>query len=146
MSFFLPAFALVVGEEGGFSKDAHDAGNWTGGKAGVGTFRGTKYGISAAANPTLDIEALTLDQARQIYQARYWTPLELDTQPWSVAILLFDGAVNQGQNWAKTLPRDALKIAVLRALRYAKNPDFLLYGDGWMTRLFTIFKAAQVTP
>lgn len=146
MSFFPAAFALVVGEEGGFSKDAHDAGNWTGGKAGVGTFRGTKYGISAAANPNLDIEALTLSQAQQIYLQRYWTPLELDVQPWSIALIKFDAAVNNGQNWARNLPNDSLEIAVLRALRYAEHPQFSLYGKGWFTRLFTIFKAAQSTP
>ena len=37
----------------------------------------TKYGISAAAHPGLDIKGLTLGQAKQIYLDDYWTPYRL---------------------------------------------------------------------
>jgi len=61
MDTFDQAFALVVGIEGGFSTDQNDPGNWTSGKVCIGEFKGTKYGISAASYPHLDIPNLTPD-------------------------------------------------------------------------------------
>ena len=58
---FEDAFARLIGNEGEFDDSPKDRGNWTGGAIGVGELRGTKYGISAAAFPTLDIKAITLD-------------------------------------------------------------------------------------
>lgn len=71
-SAFDAAFALTVGEEGGFSQDPRDGGNWTGGAPGKGSLRGTKYGISAASYPTLHIDALTLADAKAIYRRDFW--------------------------------------------------------------------------
>ena len=67
---FDTAFANVIGLEGGYTDDPRDRGNWTGGTVGQGKLRGTKYGISAAAFPTLDIANLTLDAAKAIYRAK----------------------------------------------------------------------------
>lgn len=144
--YFLAAFAIVVGEEGGLSMDPTDPGNWTGGRAGAGLLRGTKYGISAGAFPQLDIASVTLPQSQQIYYDKYWTPLNLDSRPWACALLIFDAAVNQGQNWAKTLPADPVEICVARAMHYAIADNWRRFGSGWMRRLFTIFQKSQVTP
>jgi lysozyme family protein len=70
--FFPRAFAALIGPEGDYSAVREDPGNWTGGAVGHGLRRGTKYGISAASFPTLDIQGLTLEQARAIYRALYW--------------------------------------------------------------------------
>jgi hypothetical protein len=51
-------FEQTIGLEGGFSRDADDNGSWTGGRKGLGDLKGTKYGISAAQYPSLDIEHL----------------------------------------------------------------------------------------
>jgi lysozyme family protein len=134
MSFFDAAFEIVVGIEAGLIDDPKDPG-------GV-----TKYGISQRAYPHLDIANLTLKQAKAIYFQDYWTPSGCDGMSWELAICVFDAAVNQGQNYAKLLPKDPVEIMAQRALRYARNPDFPGYGHGWMRRLFTIFKKAQVTP
>ncbi|EFH11613.1 glycoside hydrolase family 108 protein [Teichococcus cervicalis] len=93
---FEAAFEVLIGHEGGLSMVASDPGNWTGGKVGSGQLRGTRYGISAAAFPTLDIASLTLDQARAIYRAMYWQPLGADDFPPATALVLFDSAVNNG--------------------------------------------------
>lgn len=90
------AFALTVAAEGGFSIVRSDPGNWTGGAVGKGLLHGTKYGISAASFPTLDIAALTLEQAQSIYQARYWLAARCDLMPPMLAALVFDAAVNNG--------------------------------------------------
>ena len=134
MSFFDAAFLLVVGEEGGYVNDPRDPGGET------------KYGISKRAYPALDIANLTLDQAKAIYRKDYWDALELGTKPWSIALLQFDAAVNQGQNFARRLSNMDVECAVERALRYAESLQFSIYGKGWMTRLFRVFKLSQVTP
>ena len=96
MTAFEQAFTIVVGTEGGFGCDAADRGNWTGGACGVGTLRGTKYGISAAAYPALDIANLTLDQSQELYKSDYWDKIRGDDLHPAFALLVFDAAVNNG--------------------------------------------------
>ncbi len=163
MTVFDTAFADVVGVEGGYTNDSRDPGNWTGGKVGAGVLRGTKYGISAASFPTLDIASLTLDQAKAIYHPKYWVPIAGDSLPPPVALVLFDCAVNQGLGAASIILQAALGVAqdgaigpvtVAAAARYANAPtpqvieicarralryaagDVATYGLGWFRRLF----------
>lgn len=100
---FEDAFARVIGNEGGLSMSPKDRGNWTGGRIGSGQLRGTKYGISAAAFPTMDIEAVTLDQARRIYRDKYWSAAGCDQVPEALKFPLFDLAVNSGPGQAARL-------------------------------------------
>jgi len=143
MNYFDRAFAIVVGEEGVFSTDRSDPGNWTSGKVGEGEFKGTKYGISAAAYPDLDIASLTLDTAKSLYKRDRWDYCGCDAMTWARAICVFDCAVNQGQNFARTLPTDPVQIMTMRAMRYTHSPLWPRDGHGWITRLFTIFAQAQ---
>ncbi len=121
MTTFDQAFTYTVGNEGGFTKDPNDKGNWTGGSVGVGVLKGTKYGISAASYPTLDIENLTIDQAKAIYQRDFWNKFLINTvtDP-NIAIKIFDLVVNAGAN---------AEAVVQLALR-AYQPDLEL--DGYM--------------
>lgn len=96
MDVFAYCFAAVVGAEGGYTANPEDAGNWTGGRVGIGRCAGTKYGISAASFPGTDIAALTLDGARAIYRTRYWAAIDGDSLPPPLALLVFDCAVNNG--------------------------------------------------
>jgi lysozyme family protein len=99
---FDTAFDRLIGSEGRFSIRRSDPGNWTGGKVGVGELKGTKYGISAATYPKLDIRNLTLGDARAIYRADFWR----NDFPPALAFQLFDAAVNHGAgNAAKILQR-----------------------------------------
>lgn len=108
MSGFDNAFEYVVGREGVFDDDPDDTGNWTGGKYGVGELKGTKYGISAAAYPSLDIKNLTMDQAKEIYWRDYWQKAGCDSLSDPLALCVFDAAVNQGVGRAiKCLQRAA---------------------------------------
>lgn len=96
MTVFDQALAVVIGHEGGFSAERADAGNWTGGRVGAGVLRGTKFGISAAAYPTIDIGGLTPEGAAAIYRADYWSRIDGDRLPPPLALLVFDAAVNNG--------------------------------------------------
>lgn len=155
------AFELVVGHEGGFTNDSRDRGNWTSGKIGVGTLKGTKYGVSAMAYPTLDIRNLTLDQAKEIYRRDYWSKVAGDDLPLPLAFLTFDAAVNHGvsqgakflqaavgahQDGAigpRTLERvrakdvaEAVEVfAVERQLFYTRISTWGTFGKGWTRRL-----------
>ncbi len=103
------AFDRVVSHEAGFQKIFLDRGNWTGGRVGSGKLRGTKYGISAAAYPDLDIENLTLDDVRRIYRRDYWMPIRGDELPLPLVSQVFDMSVHSGPGAAiKTLQRALL--------------------------------------
>jgi lysozyme family protein len=96
MSDFDWIFDFVVSSEGGFTDNPADPGNWTGGKVGAGLCRGTKFGISAAAHSDLNIKSLTLDEAKALYQREYWDRVDGDRLPDSIALLVFDAAINNG--------------------------------------------------
>ncbi len=115
---FNDAFAYVVGEEGKLSLDPNDPGNLTGGQVGDGVLRGTKYGISAAAYPHLDIPNLSLETARQLAKTKYWDVLDGDSIPYGVALLMFDFGYNAGD-------REAVVVAQ-RALFPGMRPDGIL--------------------
>ncbi len=100
MTAFEQAFAIVVGHEGCYGVERADPGDWTGGAIGKGQLRGTKFGISAAAYPDLDIAGLTLEQAGDIYRRDYWNRIAGDALPRPLALLVFDAAVNNGSERA----------------------------------------------
>lgn len=56
----------------------------------------TRYGISQSAYPDVDIDALTLTQAREIYYRDYWLPSGCPQLPDIVAALVFGAAVHHG--------------------------------------------------
>ncbi len=106
-SSFEQAFAVVVGHEGGFDATRADPGNWTGGRVGAGELRGSKFGISAAAYPMLDIASLALADAQAIYRRDYWDRIAAERLQPPLALLLFDAAVNNGGDraarWLQTI-------------------------------------------
>jgi lysozyme family protein len=109
---FEQAFACVIGSEGGFSSVASDPGNWTGGACGKGTLRGTNWGISAAAYPSLDIQALTQSDAQAIYRRDYWDRFGGDQLPAPLALLVFDASVNNGVSRAARWLQQAIGTTV----------------------------------
>jgi len=123
------AFDNTLGYEGVMSTDRDDPGNYTP----DGTFKGTKFGISARAYPNIDIENLTLEKAKQIYRLDYWEKPGFDKLPESVAIQVFDGAVNSGVRasimWlqrAVQTTADGIIGPVTVARSYAVAPDTII--------------------
>jgi lysozyme family protein len=111
------ALKLIFGREGGFQNDPDDPGNWTGGECGEGAQKGTKYGISAASYPWLDIENLTILKASEIYNSDYWAPLRLySLSNQSIATEILDTAVNCGVVTAAKIWQKALNMT-----NYPKN-------------------------
>lgn len=78
----------------------------------------TKYGISQNAYPTLNIAALTLDQARAIYRRDYWDKIKGDQiLSQDNALALLDYAVNAGtgkaiQDSQRVLNQAGARLAV----------------------------------
>ena len=158
------SFENVIGVEGGYTQDPKDTGNWTGGREGVGKLSGTKYGVSAASYPSLDIKSITLDDAKAIYYRDYWQVINGDAFPFSISNALFDCAVNSGCSSATKLLQRSLGVVsdgkigkqtiaaaqakdqtellidflTARAVFYARLAKFELYGKGWMKRLFIV--------
>jgi len=165
MDAFLDAFSWTVGVEGGFDNSARDPGNWTGGAIGEGILKGTKYGISAASYPNLNIASLTLDQAEAIYRQDYWAKIPAYLSYW-ISRAVFDGAVNHGversiillQTAIKTTPdgvfgpesqaayqaMDEIDIYFSylnqRLILYRGLSDFTYFAAGWFGRLLALAK------
>jgi lysozyme family protein len=93
---FNEAFIILFKNEGTLSIDKNDPGNWTSGAVGHGVLKGSKYGISAATYPDLDIPNLTIDDAKLIYKRDFWDKLKLDRLPNDISFDMFDCAVNAG--------------------------------------------------
>jgi len=152
------AFAFAVSVEGGHSNDPQDPGGET------------KFGISKKSFPSLDIAALTIDDAKKIYKKDYWDIHSLDALPPDVALCVFDAAVNQGGGAAVEMLQDALRMVntdgvmgaktiaacksmapsyivqefiVRRFHRYVLTANYSTYGRGWSARLVKLARVAQ---
>jgi hypothetical protein len=138
------AIEFVLRWEGGFSADKNDPGNYTGGKVGVGEFKGTKFGISAGSYPTVDIVNLTKEQAVQIYERDYWQRSGADKLPWPLNLVVFDSAVNAGvgkaQRWLQQSESSAYRYLALRLEFYTKIDGWRLYGAAWSRRVADLMK------
>ncbi len=157
---FDQAFEIVVGHEGGYVNDPQDPGGET------------KFGISKASYPNLDIAALTIEQATEIYRKDYWQAARCDDFPELLRLPLFDSTVNQGLRGAITLLQEILRVDVdgiigpktlnaalkadarelvldffsYRALKYVNTRNFDRFGRGWMRRMFSIAMELNTTP
>jgi len=95
----------------------------------------TKFGISKVANPDIDVANLTEDEAREIYEERYWNVLDEDDQNWDS----FQRVVHQGvsaYNKAKGLSEeDRVAADVDKFIRIAENDSSQRkYLNGWINR------------
>lgn len=112
MTAFDRCFTILLGNEGGFTKDPKDRGNWTSGKVGEGVLKGTNWGIAALSYPSLDIEHLTQEQAKAIYKRDFWDNIGLDAVDDEIAFQMFDAAVNHGIRKSIKLAQEALQTTV----------------------------------
>lgn len=90
MSDITQSIRLTLVHEGGFQNDSKDAGNWTGGKVGVGELVGTKYGITPQDMPGVDIKNITEQDAINYYNEHYVKPLYTSITSQAVLDKLFD--------------------------------------------------------
>lgn len=170
---FEKCFDRVIGHEGRFQDLPNDRGNWTGGKVGSGTLKGTKFGISAMTYPHEDIEGMTEERAKQIYYKDWWVKLGMDQFKPALSYQMFDAAINHGMsNATKMLQRavgvpddgiigrvtrrgiDIMTLDDVLMCFLAERLDFMTYvgtwqtfGKGWARRIALNLKiAAEDTP
>jgi len=162
--------AFTLGAEGGYTNNPADPGNWTGGVVGHWELRGTKFGISAAAYPKLDIANLTEAMAEEIYRRDYWTQLHAEALPLPIALVAFDAAVNAGPHrailWLQQAAGQELdgvigeatgaalcagnpvmmaREALVRRLDfYTRLPAWANFGLGWTRRVIAL--AGEIGP
>lgn len=158
------AIAFVLHQEGGYTAGNHDD---PGGE--------TNFGITKRSYPQVNIAALTREAAITIYRRDFWEPLNLDLLPAGLAVMLFDGAVNQGPGSIKGFIRDLQgllgiardgaigpqtanacrnidparllrRLCVLRAIRYTQAANFKSYNATWFDRLFECFDYCEGLP
>jgi lysozyme family protein len=149
---FEACLPFIFREEGGFTKDPHDPGNWTGGKVGKGVLKGTNFGIAASSHPSIGIASLTKAEAAKLYRIEYWNPCNCDHLAAGVDLVVIDVAVNSGVGRGRTF-RDATawivepgkRIDALSDKRrafYKGLKTFSRYGKGWLGRVARIQAAA----
>jgi lysozyme family protein len=122
---------LIDNWEGGYSNDPNDPGGET------------KFGISKAGCPDVDIKHLTRDQAIAIYYRDYWAKYKLDTRIGDPALRAkcFNMGVLMGPVTALAL---ALKCKDVGEFRdecekhfraiAAEHPNLARYLNGWLRR------------
>lgn len=118
MNNFDKAFEELIGAEGGYVNDPFDKGGET------------KFGISKRSYPDVDIENLTLEDAKKIYYRDYWDNerLRLDRfLNYAIALEIFDTAVNMGLYTSAVIFQKSLNALN----RNERNYDDLEV-DGWI--------------
>lgn len=70
----------------------------------------TKYGIAKNDNPSIDISSLNFNSAMAIYWNKYWLTTHCDQLPNRIAVLTFDGSVNNGPRTAAKFLQQAIGV------------------------------------
>lgn len=103
----------------------------------------SKFGINQSANPDIDVQNLTREQAIQVYKQRYWDAIGADALPENMRLAAFDTAVNFGVTKARAMLEQAAgdprKLADLRAAEHDRlvsaDPNtYGRYAEGWKQR------------
>lgn len=153
MNNFETAVNLTLEKEGILSDHKDDAGGLT------------KYGISQAAYPGLDIASLTKADAIAIYKRDYWDKAQCEEIPYPLDIMLFDTAVNHGVTAAVKILQESLGITadgvigqetraaarkannsiytvfmINRLYAYTKAKSWPTFREGWKNRLVQLAK------
>lgn len=105
----------------------------------------TKFGISQAANPDVDVPNLTKDQAIDLYYDRYWKKSgaeKIAANDPRAAEIIMDTAVHHGPpaainmfEQAKGDPARLLDIREERLRAQANQPGQKKFGGGWESRI-----------
>lgn len=155
MNPFETAYRIVLAQEVPFG--SKDGGLNTVSDDDGGT---TKWGISSAYHPGIDIAHLSEADAFAIAEHDYWKPCRCSELPWPVALVMFDAAFNAGPKDAVKFLQKALRITVdgvignetmkavwegisaeviclfqaERLYAASQDPDWIKFGRGWLRR------------
>jgi lysozyme family protein len=105
MDIFDYSFELVLEFEGGYSNSPHDGGGRT------------YLGVSERAHPELWRDGKpTREQAMTLYRDHYWDRCRCDKMPGSIAVPVFDMAVNAGVSRSVKTLQSALGTVLVDSL------------------------------
>ena len=156
VDYFNEAVETIFKHEGGYVNIPSDPGGET------------KYGISKRQYPSIDILNLTKDQAKRIYRNDYWNACSCGSMPQTIALAVFDSAVNQGVRAASRMIQTAAHVKAdgvigpktlaainkrnpeqllewfmtERILRYTSTQNFAVFGRGWIRRTLSVMREA----
>lgn len=127
---FNMADTFVAGIEGGYVPN-------DGGKG------PTNKGINQRANPDVNVRNLTDEAASMLRKQRYWDAIGADQLPAPTAMVAYDAAINQGQQYAKKLLEETGGDPALMLYQREKdyrdlaksNPIHAKSLKGWLHRL-----------
>ena len=128
---FDTAFEFILRWEGEYVNDPNDPGG------------ATKYGISSRSYPNLDIENLTVYDAKGIYYKDYWLRSGCDELTPPMDIIIFDTSVNMGVSRAKGFLNESTDwrdYLLLRLYTYSQFKQAPLYFRGWANRTLDLYK------
>jgi lysozyme family protein len=155
---------MVLKAEGGYVNNPADPG----GATNMGITQRTLADFREADVTEEDVRSMTRAEAREIYRARYWTPMRCDDLPAGIDLMVFDFGVNAGPGRSlKLLQRGVgvaadgsvgpITLAAVRACRaadligrmaearlaYYRGLDgFPTFGRGWTRRVDQTRQAA----
>ena len=117
---FTAATTFTKGEEGGYTTDPRDSGNWSSGVCGQGTLIGSNMGVGAPAlcswlgtTPTpAYMKALPVATYNAIATARYWRCMGCDQLPAGIDLSVFDSGWNRGDGSAVRLLQELVGVEI----------------------------------
>ncbi len=154
---FEKAVILILAYEGAYGNDSRDKGGET------------KYGISKARFPHVDIKNLSINGAKALYHEHFWSAFSCGNLPWPLAFAMFDcyvqfnpinpikwlqtavGATADGKLGPQTFKaanatsdpiEAALRVMCQRAEYRLKHPEYDYFGKGWRKRDLTVMADA----
>lgn len=140
MSNFQVSIQFVLSAEGGYVNDPKDPGGET------------HYGIAKRSHPTVDIAALTIPQAVEIYHKEYWVAYNIEQYDLPYCVAVLDSYVQHSPNKVKGM----LELAggnlqsLLEARRqyYLKlivfKPELSRFKKGWFNRINELSKYTSI--
>jgi lysozyme family protein len=157
VSWFDAHLAAVLRHEGGFVNHKDDPGGMTN----LGVTRKVWEAWTKIPANEADMRALTIDNVKPLYKARYWDAVRGDELPAGVDYCVFDAAVNSGPTRSAMLLQKALGVSVdgvigpktIQAAKVAPPgglidalcakrmehlrslPHFRTFGAGWTRRV-----------
>ena len=118
---FASCLQFTKTEEGGYTHDRRDSGNWTSGHVGQGTLVGSNMGVGApvlaawmASSGPVTAElmrGLPATTYEAIARSNYWAPLGCGVLPAGIDLMLFDFGWNRGVATSRDLLARCLDVA-----------------------------------
>jgi lysozyme family protein len=133
LTLFDAAVRSVLKHEGGYINDSRDSGGET------------AFGISKRSYPHLDIQALTPEDAIDIYWRDYWSQVP-EHLPDDVRWFAFDVCVHSGGGRMREFlnqTTDLLELAAIRLKFLASLDGFNVFGRGWVRRVAGVMQDIQ---